>query len=57
MKQYPDLFVLLRSEPEARQYYETLPAYVQDQISARADGVNSFASLKDYAQNLTRGDG
>ena len=27
-----------------------------EQISTRSDSVNSFASLKDYAQNLLRGD-
>lgn len=57
MKSYPDLFALLRSDPEAKHYYDTLPDYVREQIDTRADGVNSFASLKDYAQNLTRGDG
>ena len=54
---YPDLDALLRSEPEARQYYDQLPQYVRDQISTRVTGVNSFESLKDYAENLTRGDG
>ena len=29
---------------------------VKEQIDTRADSVNSFASLKDYAENLTRGD-
>lgn len=57
MKTYPDLFALLKSEPEAKRYYDALPDYVRDQISTRASGVNSFASLRDYAQNLTRGDG
>lgn len=54
---YPDLYALLRSEPAARRYFDTLPSYVRDQINTRATSVNSFASLKDYAQNLTRGDG
>lgn len=57
MKTYRDLFALLRDDPEAKRYFDTLPDYVRDQIGTRADGVNSFASLKDYAQNLTRGDG
>lgn len=53
---YPDLNTLLRSEPEAKQYFDTLPDYAREQISTRSDSVNSFASLKNYAQNLLRGD-
>ena len=54
---YPNLDDLLRSEPEARQFFHKLPDYVREQIQTRADGVNSFESLRDYADNLTRGDG
>lgn len=57
MQHYPDLNVLLRSEPDAKHYFDTLPDYAQEMISSRAEGVNSFASLKDYAQNILRGDG
>ena len=53
---YPDLNALLRGEPEAKHYFDTLPDYAREQISTRADGVNSFDSLKDYAQNILRGD-
>ncbi len=53
---YPDLHALLKDEPEAKQYFETLPDYVREQISTRPQGVNSFESLKDYADNLLRGD-
>ena len=54
---YPDLSALLREELAAKQYFDRLPEYVRDQISTRASHVNSFASLQDYAENLTRGDG
>ena len=50
---YPDLNALLRGEPEARQFFDQLPDYVQSQIMTRAGGVNSLSSLKDYAENLT----
>lgn len=53
---YPDMYTLLDHEPAAKQYFDSLPDYVRDQISTRAKGVNSFASLKDYAENLLRGD-
>lgn len=54
---YPNLNALLDAQPEAAAYFRSLPDYVREQISTRADGVNSFESLKDYAENLTRGDG
>lgn len=53
---YPDLYALLADAPEAKQYFEKLPDYVREQISTRANGVNSFESLRDYADNLLRGD-
>ncbi|MEA5013218.1 MAG: hypothetical protein VB099_01545 [Candidatus Limiplasma sp.] len=55
-KKYTNLQALLRDDVEARRYFSALPDYVQEQITARSEGVNSFASLEDYAQNLTRGD-
>ena len=54
---YSDLNQLLREQAEAAAYFRSLPDYVREQISARPGGVNSFESLKDYAENLTRGDG
>ncbi len=54
---YSDLNALLRSEPEAKRYFDTLPDYAREQIQTRSGNVNSFASLKDYAENLLRGDG
>ena len=53
---YPDLNTLLEQEPDAKHYFDTLPDYVRSQISTRPTHINSFESLKDYAQNLTRGD-
>ena len=56
MRHYSDLNALLSGEPEAKRYFDTLPDYAKEQIGTRAGSVNSFASLKDYAQNLLRGD-
>lgn len=53
---YANLNSLLQSEPQARQYFNALPDYVQDQINTRPGNVNSFDSLRNYAENLTRGD-
>ena len=54
---YPDLYALIRSEPEARQYFEILPAYAREQISTRASNINSLDRLKNFAENAARGDG
>lgn len=56
MQKYPDMYELFKNEPQAKQYFDKLPDYVRDQISTRAEGVNSFESLRDYAENLLRGD-
>lgn len=53
---YSNLNALLQSEPQAKAYFDKLPDYVQSQISTRAGNVNSFDSLRDYAENVTRGD-
>lgn len=53
---YPDLNNLLRSEPEAKRYFDTLPDYAREQIQTRSGSVNSFDSLRDYAENILRGD-
>lgn len=54
---YPNLDALLRGDAQAREYFQSLPDYVRDQLSTRSGGINSLKSLKNYAQNLTRGDG
>jgi hypothetical protein len=54
---YHDLTELLEKDLQAKIYFNKLPDYVRDQIRTRSGNVNSFDSLKDYAENLTRGDG
>jgi hypothetical protein len=56
MQKYYDMYELFKHDQQAKQYFDKLPDYVRDQISTRADGVNSFASLQDYAENLLRWD-
>lgn len=53
---YSNLNALLQSEPQAKAYYNALPDYVQSQIASRPSHINSLDSLRDYAENLTRGD-
>ena len=56
MRHYSDLNTLLGAEPEARHYFDTLPDYAREQIRTRPSHINSFSSLKNYAQNILRGD-
>lgn len=55
-QKYAGLNALLDADPRARRYFDGLPGYVQEHISSRGDSVNSFDSLRDYAENLLRGD-
>lgn len=57
MHRYQSMGALFEAEPEAKRYFDELPDYVQDQINTRANSVNSFENLRDYADNLLRGDG
>ncbi len=55
-KTYRDMFTLMREDPQAKAFFEELPPTVRQQMSTRAFRVNSFESMRDYADNLTRGD-
>ena len=54
---YASLDQLLKSDPEARAYFDRLPEYVRSQMHSRSTSINSYESLADYADNLTRGEG
>ena len=56
-KKYESLAQLLAGDARARAYYDRLPEYIREQIKSRGTSVNSYESLADYADNLTRGDG
>ncbi|MDF1494652.1 hypothetical protein [Caproiciproducens sp. CPB-2] len=53
---YSGLYELIEEDSEAGEYFDNLPEYVQESISAREENINSFASLRDYAENLMRDD-
>ena len=55
-KKFSGLQALLEEEKDAREYYSSLPSYVRSMIDDRAGNVNSIESLRDYAENLLRGD-
>lgn len=56
-KKYASLEQLLERNAEALALFDGLPEYVREQIRTRGQSVNSYESLADYADNLTRGDG
>lgn len=55
-RKYEDLYVLIRQDPEAGRYFQSLPNYVREAVTERAQSVNSLESLRDYAENLLRDD-
>ena len=55
-KKHINLSTLIQEDKISRDYFYSLPDYVQSQINTRADNVNSLSSLQDYAENLLRGD-
>ncbi len=56
IQKYSDLSALLRDDPKAAEYFASLPDYVQETMQERSQNINSIYSLRDYAENLTRGD-
>jgi len=53
---YINLSELIKNDQTANNYYYSLPSFVREHIETRAHNVNSFESLKDYAENLLAGD-
>ena len=52
---YADLYSLVRHEPRAEEYFNRLPDYVQDQITARYRSVDSLERLHAFAAQCQRG--
>ena len=46
---YTDLYVLFRHDPRAQEYFDHLPAHVQDRISAQYRQVDSLDRLQPFA--------
>ena len=53
---YRDMHELIKNDRTARKYLLSLPDYIREQITSRAANVTSFDSLRNYAENLLRGD-
>lgn len=51
---FNDLGELLAGDAGARAFYKALPDTLKDQMAQRAQGINSFESLRDYVDNLVQ---
>ena len=56
LKKYNDLYNLIQDDENAYNYFNNLPEYVKSTMTDRADSINSFESLRRYAENVTQGD-
>lgn len=53
---YNGLYDLIETDGTANELFASLPDYVQDAICQRADNVCTTEELKNYADNLLKGD-
>lgn len=53
---YENMYAMFEEDSNAKRYFNGLPDYVREQISSRANSVNTYSGLRDYAENLLRGD-
>ena len=49
---YTDLYALFRHDPRAEEYLNALPAYVQDRLRARYQGIDTLEHLVLYARRI-----
>lgn len=47
---YVDLTDLLEKDPQAKTYFNKLPANVKQQIQSQSKNIDSFDSLRTYAE-------
>ncbi len=47
---------LLESDPQAKQYFDTLPPYTRDEVKKHAGEIDSAASLKLFVETFTAND-
>lgn len=53
---YRDMYALFRREPEAKQFFDALPDYVQDQLRIRPNGIKNLEGLKACAHRCLNGE-
>ena len=47
---------LLSQDAELKQYFNSLPDYVQETIRERANNIDSAITLRRYVESITSGD-
>lgn len=57
MKRFKDLNDLISNCGTAKDFFNSLPDYVQSSICQRSGNVCSEEELRNYADNLLKGDG
>lgn len=55
LAEYVDLQALIFQNADARQYYNELPKEVRNQLKSHSDEIKSYESLRDYVNNIQRG--
>jgi hypothetical protein len=56
MNKAKDLYDLIDTDVTAKQYFMSLPDYVQGMIQQRIDNIQTSDELHRYAENLLAGD-
>lgn len=51
---YEDMYSLFRHDRNAKEFFDELPSYLQDQIRPRYQNVDTFDRLLEYADRLRR---
>lgn len=49
---YTDLYALFRHDPRTEEYFNALPAYVQDRLRSQYQAIDTLEHLKLYAQRI-----
>lgn len=47
---------LLKSDENAKKYFDALPYYTRNEVKKHADGIDSAASLKLFVETFTQND-
>lgn len=55
-KKYDSLYSLVEYDRAAREYFSSLPDYVQEAAASRSDNICSMDSLQGYVDSFLAGD-
>ena len=52
---YTGIAELLKGEPEALKYFESLPLHVRERVAPHGGEIHDFETLKEYVKNAEKG--